>query len=165
MSYQQGWTANQEAMSNDWALLKIDSNLGDQTRYGHMGWRSLNFSNPDTLSAVKEKIKLGGYSGDFPTDRLTEFGIAGDTAGVDVSCSILEASQGMLFHDCDTNPGASGSAIFAQFDDDNYYILGLHAGGFPLNQTIRLPDGVATDIVNRDVEVSQWATQATAMQR
>lgn len=60
------------------------------------------------------------------------------------------------------DPGASGSVIFALFNDNNYYILGLHAGGAPLEQAVRLPNGVATDIVNRGVQVSQWSTQAMA---
>lgn len=163
ISYDYGWKSGSRDSADDWAVMKLDQPLGDA--YGYLGWRNLDFSDPTALSTVQEKIKLAGYSADFPTGRLREFGIAGDTAGVDLACSILEASQGILFHDCDTNPGASGSAIFAEFNDGKYYVLGLHARSVPLNRTFTLPDGVTTDRVNGGVEVSQWATQALAMQR
>jgi V8-like Glu-specific endopeptidase len=34
----------------------------------------------------------------------------------------------MLVHDCDTNPGASGSALIGKIDG-TYQIVGLHARG------------------------------------
>jgi V8-like Glu-specific endopeptidase len=34
----------------------------------------------------------------------------------------------MLVHDCDTNPGASGSALITKIDGV-YQIVGLHAAG------------------------------------
>jgi protease YdgD len=77
----------------------------------------------------------------------------------------LDADQGLLVHDCDTNPGASGSAIFGQFTDGNYYIVGLHAGSNQLRGSVKLPDGVVTQAINQGVQVSQWATQALSMRR
>ena len=161
VSYDYGWKSGSRDAADDWALMKLDQPLGD--RYGYLGWRGLDFSNPTTLSDVKERIKLAGYSADFPTANLREFGVAGDTAGVDLACSIIGVEQAVLIHDCDTNPGASGSAIFGQFEDGKYYILGLHRGSFTLGQAVTLPDGVASSAVNLGVQVSRWATQALAM--
>jgi len=163
VSYRSGWTNNSQNLTNDWALLKIDQRLGAANRYGYLGWRTLDFSNPNVQKASADSVKLAGYSGDFPTDNLREFGQAGDTAGVDTACSILDVAQGLLFHDCDTNPGASGSAIFGQFTDGSYYVVGLHAGSNQFNKSFSLPDGVDTQAVNRGVQVSQWSTQALSM--
>jgi protease YdgD len=75
--------------------------------YGYMGWRSLDFANSQVVEAGFERVRLAGYSGDFPGDRLREFGAIGETAGADLGCSILGVENNMLLHDCDTNPGAS----------------------------------------------------------
>lgn len=165
VSYRSGWTKNSQNLADDWALLKIDQRLGAANRYGYMGWRTLDFSNFNVQKASADFVRLAGYSGDFPTDKLREFGQAGDTAGVDAKCSILNADQGLLSHDCDTNPGASGGAIFGYFTDGNYYILGLHAGSNSLQGSVRLPDGVITQAINRGVQVSQWSTQALSMRQ
>ena len=41
---------------------------------------------------------------------------------------MLGERDGMLVHDCDTNPGASGSALISKIDGV-YQIVGLHAAG------------------------------------
>ena len=75
---------------------------------------------------------MAGYSGDYPDPNvytdLTEG--KGYTAGVHLECSVLDVDEndGMLVHDCDTNPGASGSALIVKIDG-TYQIVGLHAGG------------------------------------
>ena len=76
------------------------------------------------------------------------------------------ALDSTLVHDCDTNPGASGGPIFAQFeDDDTYYIVGLHARGIELPEgaTATLANGLETNVLNGGVLVSRWAEQARAM--
>jgi protease YdgD len=159
ISYDYGWKSGATDPQNDWAILKLDQPLGDT--YGYMGWRSLDFSNPQVRAAAVEKVMVAGYSGDFPTDR--QLGWPGETAGVDIRCSIVNTEPGLLFHDCDTNPGASGSAIFAQFDDGRFYIIGLHAGSNRRSE--RLPDGSRTGVINRGVQVPQWSSRAAAMVR
>ncbi|MBD2578204.1 trypsin-like peptidase domain-containing protein [Oscillatoria sp. FACHB-1406] len=161
IGYDYGWKSGSENVDQDWAILKIDQPLGDT--YGYMGWRSIDFSNPQTRAAVRGKIILAGYSGDFPKDPA--IGQPGQTAGVNIGCSIVSTEPGLLFHDCDTNPGASGSAIFAQFDDGRFYIIGLHAGSNRRPEGVRLPDGRVSDVINRGVQVPQWAAQAAAMVR
>ncbi|ESA37564.1 peptidase s1 and s6 chymotrypsin hap [Leptolyngbya sp. Heron Island J] len=164
-----GWTPESEAPADDWALMTIDQPLGAADRYGHMGWRQLNFSAAEVQRELFEAIQLVGYAGDFPTDTLREFGNPTETAGVDPACSVLgEITTGALVdtlaHDCDTNPGASGGPIFAYFTDtDTYAIVGLHSRSIPLERATTLPNGVSTDVLNGGVLVSRWASQARSL--
>jgi hypothetical protein len=87
---------------------------------------------------------------------------------MNAGCSIegLEtkgAFKGVLLHSCDSNPGASGGPLFAQFSDGNYYILGLHAGSTELRESTRLSNGDVSNVINRGVAVSRWAKEALIM--
>ncbi|MGG6237477.1 trypsin-like serine peptidase [Nodosilinea sp. AN01ver1] len=164
VSYEAGWSTNYMLDKDDWAVLRLAADLGNY--YGYMGWRNLDFDSPDVLEASFERINLLGYSGDFPTENLREFGLPSETAGVDQACSVLgiwhtdDELNDTLVHDCDTNPGASGGPIFALFDDNNYYLVGLHARSTPLGYRVNLPNGVETDVVNGGVKVSRWEAAA-----
>ncbi|MEM6752325.1 MAG: trypsin-like serine protease [Cyanobacteria bacterium P01_C01_bin.38] len=110
---------------NDWAVVKIDKPLGK--KYGHFGWVSLPTS---TMLKHREKFRMIGYSGDFPTSETLKafpFLKAGEglTAGVHVGCSILKEEAGSLSHDCDTTAGSSGGLIVAQIKG-KYYIIALN---------------------------------------
>jgi protease YdgD len=151
---------------DDWAIFKLDQPLG--ARYGYLGWRDLNFTNPKMLQATRDRLTLVGYAGDFPTQRNTEYGTSGETAGMNQNCSIeglvtQKGFKGVLLHRCDSNPGASGGPIFAQFSNGDYYILGLHSGSAELNQTQMLSNGEMSKTINRGVAVSRWATATLYM--
>ncbi len=166
ITYTAGWTEQSSALTEDWAVLELDEALGD--RYGTLGWRTLDLNNADVLNALSENVLIAGYSGDFPTVGLREFGEPADTAGVDLQCSVLGVwpegdLSDMLIHDCDTNPGASGAPILAKFADGNYYIIGLHAQKVELGDTVELPNGVRTQAVNGGVQVSSWSGIAFQM--
>lgn len=153
--------------AEDWALLRLDQPLGET--YGYLGWRTVDFTNPDTLIATDGQLSVVGYSSDFPTSPLSSFGAPGETAGLSADCSILVKLldgefAGSLIHTCDTNPGASGAPIFALFEDDNYYILGLHTGSVSLLDNVTLPTGEETNVLNRAIPVAGWAARATALQ-
>lgn len=164
IAYQAGWATGYEPPKDDWAVLRLAAPLGDY--YGYLGWRDLDFEDPNVVDAVYESINLLGYAGDFPTAALQEFGRPTETAGVDQACSILgvwpagDELEETLIHDCDTNPGASGGPIFAHFNDGNYYLVGLHARSTPLNDAVELPNGVVTEIVNGGVPVYRWQSAA-----
>ncbi|MDY6939591.1 MAG: hypothetical protein SWY16_18310 [Cyanobacteriota bacterium] len=98
---------------------------------------------------VRGKVRLAGYSSDFPESD------PGLSPGLHDRCSIVNAfDDGRIIHNCDTNSGASGSALFARFEGDKYRVVGLHAGW------IRFSNG---RVVNRGVQVSKWSREAREM--
>lgn len=163
VSFEAGWSVEYQDAVDDWAVLRLDRSIGND--YGYMGWRHLDFTDPDIVNAVFEKIHLLGYAGDFPIERMREFGNPTETAGVDLACSIVgvwpqeSLYAGTLAHDCDTNPGASGGPIFAKFSDGQYYLVGLHSRSTRI-PTITLPNGVVTDVINGGVQLSRWSAAA-----
>ncbi|XQQ07908.1 MAG: trypsin-like serine peptidase [Leptolyngbya sp. IPPAS B-1204] len=181
IDYDYGWKSaspsNSPNMADDWALLKLDQRLGDI--YGYLGWRILDFTQPNVMSQLDNQLRLAGYSGEFPTEQYRQFGAENETAGVHVGCSIQEVGQGIQLHNCDSMGGASGSALIALFDDGNYYIVGLHRGSVSSDEPNRFPPAyqevcqirrdenrqyvAAPACRNVSVEVPQWATQAAAM--
>ncbi|MEC4866034.1 MAG: hypothetical protein SAJ11_08020 [Jaaginema sp. PMC 1078.18] len=140
---------------------------------GYLGWADVDLSDPEVLSAIAGKMIVAGYAGDFPTEKYRQFGKPGDTAGMNEECSVVENSllegvlsvsmNGLLFHQCDTNPGSSGSAIIAALNDGSYIILGLHAGSNEMSDRVLLPTGEITDAINRGVQVNRWSMQAARM--
>lgn len=148
IAYEYGTNDLDRHPEEDWALFKIDKPLGD--RYGHMGWRSLDFSDADIRNIAQSQLKLAGYSGDFPRNN------PGSSPGVHDGCSIVSVEDdGQIHHNCDTTPGASGSALFALFQDGTYNIVGLHSG------SVTYANG---SVINRGVQVSHWSRQARQMQ-
>ncbi|MGV0023730.1 trypsin-like serine peptidase [Phormidesmis priestleyi] len=168
-------------VADDWAIFKLDKPLGD--KYGYLGWRNLNLSDASVLKTLRNKIRLAGYSGDFPNQKLRGQlnlgGKEGDTAGVHVGCSVDAVDRGVIVHDCDSMGGASGSSLIALFNDGKYYIVGLHRGWTELESN-KIPsnwrercEGFNSDgrriavpaCRNLGVEVSQWASRAVAMRQ
>jgi len=187
-----GWDNGSQDSSQDWAILKVVTRdghaLGD--KYGYLGWRQLDFSDPTVLSALENQIRLAGYSGEYPNEeQRQELGLEGrdgETAGVHMGCSIeglsdnlpyrsnnVPVEAGMLLHTCDTMGGASGSAMLAKFSDDNYYIVGLHRGVYGIDpeslpeeerETCRVRNHTEWEACrNAAVQVSHWADQAAEM--
>jgi V8-like Glu-specific endopeptidase len=179
ISYQYGWKDflnpfenKAQSFPEDWALLKLDKPLGD--KYGYLGWRSLDLTNPQVLSALKGQVRLAGYSSDFPRDFPKER--QGDIAGAHLGCSIEQIDEnGRMIHDCDTMAGSSGSSIIALFedgDDANYYIIGLNnaESSVPLLssqdncETIDRQTGDIASVqggcANLGVQVARWSAQA-----
>jgi protease YdgD len=115
------------AHPQDWAMLKIDKPLGKT--YGTIGLKAL------PLNLVKKnpkKFVLAGYSGDFPNAQKYPNLTAGPglTAGVHEGCSIIgETDDKFLIHNCDTRPGASGSAMMTWIQGKPY-IVAVHSSGF-----------------------------------
>ena len=113
--------------ADDWAILELDKPLGE--KYGFLKWRTVPLA---LLQRYKNRLAVAGYSGDYPDPKAysgLEFAAGkGYTAGVHLKCSVLGERDGMLVHDCDTNPGASGSALISKIDGV-YQIVGLHAAG------------------------------------
>lgn len=156
-----GWGENPDDPAEDWAILKLDRPLGDE--FGYLGWLNPDFTNPEVIELLFGQLRIVGYAADFPTPNYREFGEAGETAGQHAGCGILGAEAGQIFHQCDTNPGASGSALLGLLDNGQYVVLGLHAGSVEYNREWRLPGGELSRYLNRGVAVEQWAAQAGQM--
>ncbi len=111
--------------ADDWAILSLNKPLGE--KYGFLRWRSVPLA---VLQRYKNRLSVAGYASDYPDPRVYSDLAAGKgyTAGVHLKCSVLGEKEGMLVHDCDTNPGASGSALISRIDGV-YQIVGLHAAG------------------------------------
>lgn len=168
ISFEAGWTAQYQNSADDWAVLKLDQPLGNF--YGYLGWRYLDFTDPNVVSRAAEKIHLLGYAGDFPTPALRQHGNPSETAGIDLACSVIGVwpsgtpFAGTLAHDCDTNPGASGGPILAKFNDNKYYLVGLHAQSTRI-PAATLPNGVTTNVINGGVQLSEWIDAALRARR
>lgn len=166
-SYRAGWRENStNPTADDWAVLKLDKDLGDD--YGFLGWRSLDLGDRAIVERLAENALLVGYSGDFPTTRLSQFGAPSETAGIDEYCSIVGTFlEGYfvdtLIHDCDATPGSSGGPILAQFSDGDFYMIGLNAYQTDIPEPYMFPDGTVTSATNAGVQPSRWSAAAVEM--
>lgn len=97
------------AKENDWAVLVLNEPVGNEfgwlgTKYFNDGWLNRNiwenvsYPNAGTLNS----------SGEYPLYQR--------------DCNIRENVGGLLYHDCDTNGGASGSPIVGTFDGARYIV-------------------------------------------
>lgn len=116
---------------NDWAVLKLDKSIGN--KYGYLSWKSIPSS---TLIKNPNRLFMVGYS----ADRME-----GNTAGADMGCSIVKEADELLFHECDTNGGASGGPIITRVKSE-YYIVGLHSGANMIDKN---------QVINRAVKMSR----------
>jgi V8-like Glu-specific endopeptidase len=118
--------------AQDWAVLKIDKPLG--TKYGHWQWRSLPAT--ELIGDRKNKLSIAGYPYDFSAsgDPATR----GNTLAIQEGCSIVKEDRQMLFHDCDTAKGSSGSPIFYRSGRDYYVVALNNATGGGANYAVNL---------------------------
>ncbi|HMJ06182.1 MAG TPA: trypsin-like peptidase domain-containing protein, partial [Chthoniobacterales bacterium] len=94
---------------SDWALLRLHKCLG--RRYGHVRLSR-------RLPAPAEPIGIAGY----PQDRAVEGG-----ATVDASCHVRTIQKLVLFNDCATLPGNSGSPLFRVVQEKGKPVLEVFA--------------------------------------
>ncbi|MGB0564204.1 MAG: trypsin-like serine peptidase [Spirulinaceae cyanobacterium] len=162
VDFVQGWSEHPESPTEDWAILRLDRPLGDE--FGYLGWSNLDFTNPRLVDLFFGRLRIVGYAGDFPTpDYANVFGEPGETAGQHEGCGILGINDGLIFHQCDTNPGVSGSALLALMSNGRYVVLGLHAGSAEYERELSLPGGDVSRFLNRGVQVQRWADHAAQM--
>jgi V8-like Glu-specific endopeptidase len=95
----------------DWAVMRFDSNLGNSTGwFGNADW-STDVSQAGQ-KVVGQTANHIGYSGDWPTARAIKSGeIRGATPGAHFGCQLQRIDAGLLVHNCDGTPGASGTGI------------------------------------------------------
>lgn len=119
--------------ASDWAIVRFTTNLGDRTGwFGNYGWS--NNINDAGSSVVNQTTNYIGYPGDWPTDAVIQPGqYRGYTPALHAGCKIVDRQFGLLLHDCDTNPGASGSSLYGKITDTDLRTMGLHRGSLPLS--------------------------------
>lgn len=130
-------TAEEDA--RDWAIVRFTSNLGNVTGWlGNMSWSP--DVNASGQTVVNQWTSYIGYPGDWPTDAPVKD--QGYTPALHAGCKILGIDSGLLLHDCDTNPGASGSSLYGVFSETDLRIMGLHAGSRQLTDGSRINEAV-----------------------
>jgi protease YdgD len=136
--------------TKDWAILKLNQPLG--RKYGWMQWVS---ADVETLTELRGKFVLAGYSSDFPKNR------GGSTAGVHLGCSIrgFEPNFGLAMHDCDMTSGASGGAIFTISDKGVGKIVALNVAE-RRNPEGKYPRRFSRETANYAVLTREWAGAA-----
>ena len=110
----------------DWAIIRFTSNLGDTTGwFGNMIWSpNVNQAGQSVVAHVTNYI---GYPGDWPTAAAFKSGdVLGHTPAMHAGCEILGIQFGMLLHNCDTNPGTSGSSLYSAVSDTDLRTMGLN---------------------------------------
>jgi protease YdgD len=119
--------------ASDWAIVRFTTNLGDQTGwFGNYGW-SGNINDAGS-SVVNQTTNYIGYPGDWPTDAAIQPGQTRSyTPALHAGCKIVDRQVGLLLHNCDTNPGASGSSLYGVVSDTDLRTMGLHRGSVSLS--------------------------------
>lgn len=126
--------------SNDWAIVKTTGFPGDE-----FGWFNVA-SNPQFEAWIRDQ------STQYPDTNLKKFVLAnvilagysrdikgGNTAGVNLGCKFIGISKtfNTPMHNCDSEPGASGSPIFvwnATLSSVGAQLIALHRGSIELDK-------------------------------
>jgi len=97
------------AYRNDWAIIRFEEPVGE--------W--FGFMTPDAnyqgTGTTRPLLYLLGFSGEF----FMKYG----GPHLEIGCNIIAERYGILSHDCDMRPGASGSPLF--YNDGR--LLGLNS--------------------------------------
>jgi V8-like Glu-specific endopeptidase len=128
--------------AKDWAIIRFTANLGDLT--GWLGNESYGDGGSGMVGRVTNYI---GYSGDWPTSgKLLPGNVRGATPAQHAGCRVVGLMSSFLLHDCDTNPGASGSNLYTRIADNNLRTMGLHSSsGWLLTNGQRVNGAVPLD--------------------
>jgi protease YdgD len=121
--------------AKDWAVMKLDTDLGSKYGYyGVSGWSvdQINFSI---------NVDLVGYSGDVSD---------GTTLSAHLGCSMDGEDPGLkgtLRHTCDTTGGASGASLIYWNAEGVGYVAGIHLGTHDSIYNNAVPTDKAYDAV------------------
>lgn len=102
-----GTTYPEVYRNSDWAIIQLDTPLGEK-----QGYLGLNPTDLRNQLPIANKVELIGYSQDGYSQ----------TAGKDPKCTLEDFFQGVYFHNCDCEAGASGGAIL----DPSNNIVGIN---------------------------------------
>lgn len=114
ISYVWWGTTNPQAHRDlDWAIIKLTKPLGEQ--YGYFGWKT-------STEELQNGFMQAGYGNLFyKGESMTEV----------KKCSMkaIFEEKGLLYHDCDSSQGDSGSPLFT-CDKSICFILALHVAEY-----------------------------------
>lgn len=99
--------------SDDWAVLRINKNLGDT--YGYFGFKGHLYVN----SSLNNGVSLLAHHGDLPWDKL--YSSSGRIT--------YHYSSGKLYHTCDDTRGASGAPI-VNHEDGQWLVVALNVAEY-----------------------------------
>jgi glutamyl endopeptidase len=120
----------------DWGLIHVNGDPGDLT-----GWLTIAILSTSTLQRPGIDPAIIGYPGDKPDG----------TMWASFKPSFLAVGPFTLWHDIDTAPGQSGSAIILtgqEYPDIFGYIVGIHVrGGQASNEGTRIDREVVADLL------------------
>lgn len=108
---------NGENPDEDWALLKLSSDIGNST-----GWLGIAYSDDYSYFANGERVTVIGY----PKPQLRDY------RQYTMRDRVIRASAMRLVYAVDTEKGQSGSPVF----DDPGYAIGIHVRWTTINGTV-----------------------------
>jgi protease YdgD len=100
---------------NDWALLKLDADLGDQ--FGWMGVQAL----PIAKLLNRGIFSMSAYSSDFGD---------GEVASAEGNCTFKRWVDNTLHHNCDASRGSSGASMFYTDRNKKVYVVAVNVAEF-----------------------------------
>ena len=120
---------NDTDLRGDWGLIRLQSNLGNQT-----GWCGISITD-DYTSLNGLDVGIMGY----PENNLSVMQKGRGT--------ILSSTFNLLYYNVDTTVGQSGSGIF-KGDFADGYVIGVHSGGedSTRNRGVRITPGIFSTI-------------------
>lgn len=131
---------------DDWAFVALDRPLGQ--KYGTLALAPLPTA---TLARAPftNNLVMVGYSGDFPASN------PGQSASAHIGCSIVEAWQDVVLHECDTYGGSSGGPILGLVNDQVRIVA--------LNSAEARDRNTGEGIINFAVKIPRIVSQIQAM--
>lgn len=135
---------NKFDLSKDFAILKLEAAVGTPFRPAPLYAGKME-------KLVGKKAILIGYSGDKMAQIVMGMGnfkgqkITMPKPTMDSHCSIKGYKSGVILHDCDATPGASGAALFVQMNG-GFQIAGIHSRSSPYPVSYSMTKG---EILNK----------------
>ena len=108
------WAASHD-VDEDWALLTLNSNIGDIT-----GWEGIAYSNDYEVAFLNKMVRVTGYPGDLSRDQYTH------------RSYVRATTDRRLAYEVDTDNGPSGAPVY----DDPGYAIGIHNGATGVNNIL-----------------------------
>lgn len=133
---------------HDWAILKIEDNLGDI-----YGWIELG----------NEQDLQRHFDQDLPINIA---GFSEDRAGpisVHYNCSLKSSSYSSIFHDCDSTKGNSGGPVWGLRESGEAILLGLHFGERPNGNQSDFSISYSTEQANLAIRTRVFGDKVSRM--